>query len=321
MVNGSGHSTVLITGGAGFIGANLCRRLVASEWCSRVLVLDDLSSGTAANLAGLEVELVEASLLDEVVVTKVVAQADAVVHLGARGSVPRSIADPLTTFRINVTGTLNVLEAARHTGLPQVIFASSSSVYGANPVLPKSEDLAPRPMSPYAASKLSAESTVLAYGASYDLNVVPFRFFNVFGPLQPANHVYAAVIPRFVAAALKHEALTIFGDGLQSRDFTYVSTVVDVIERALITDLSTAEPLNLAFGNNITLLEVVAMLEKELGRPLRVNHEEPRLSDVRHSQADNTRLCRYFPDLAPVDLAQGLACTVAWMRDQVPTPP
>lgn len=306
--------TVLVTGGAGFIGANLCRHLVTAPWCGRVTVLDDLSTGNAAALSGCDVELVEATVLDAGTVTKLVAEADAVVHLAARGSVPRSIADPTAAFQINVNGTVNVLEAARLTSRPQVIFAGSSSVYGANPVLPKSESLAPMPLSPYAASKLAAEAMMTAYGASYGLAVVPFRFFNVFGPLQPAQHDYAAVIPRFVAAALRREPLVVYGDGQQSRDFTYVGTVVDVIERTIVSDMACEQPVNLAFGNNITLLTLASMLEGELGYPVRLRHEPARVSDVRHSQADNTRLRHLFPDATPVPLTEGLTRTVAWMR-------
>lgn len=308
---------VLVTGGAGFIGANLCRRLAETEPYHTVRVLDDLSAGNPANLDDLPVELVEGSVLDHALVTKLVSESDAVVHLAARGSVPRSLLDPVGTFETNVSGTVNILEAARRATPPHVIFSGSSSVYGANPTLPKHEDLAPRPMSPYAASKLAAEAFVLAYGACYQLPVLAFRFFNVFGPLQAADHTYAAVIPRFVAAALRNEPLTIFGDGMHSRDFTFVGTVTEVLTQALAAGTSLHEPVNLAFGTRVTLLEVVQLLSGILQRPLTVSHTPERPADVRHSQADNSRLQQAFPHVKPTPLADGLRQTVAWMASEL----
>jgi UDP-glucose 4-epimerase len=308
---------VLVTGGAGFIGSNLCAQLLAGAFATHVTVLDDLSTGRAANLRGLDVEFIEGSLLDAVLVAKVVRDADAVVHLGARGSVPRSVADPVTSFHANVTGTLNVLEAARRSDCRQLIFSSSSSVYGANPELPKVESMATRPISPYAASKLAAESMVLAYGATYDVDVLAFRFFNVYGPGQPADHDYAAVIPKFVAAALRDEPLVVHGDGRQTRDFTYVGTVVETLERALVDRLCCLEPVNLAFGTQVSLLDVVRLVAERVERPVRVEHVAPRTADVRHSRADDTRLRRYFPDIEPVPLEVGLDHTLAWMTSQL----
>ena len=195
---------VVVTGGAGFIGANLCRELCAHPDVGRVIALDDLSTGLRSNLADLDgAELVEGSILDARLLDDVLADADAVVHLAARPSVPRSLADPMASHLANATGTMEVLEAARRGGGPHVVVASSSSVYGANPALPKREDMATMPVSPYAASKLAAESATLAYGRSFGLPVLAYRFFNVFGPLQAADHAYAAVVPTFVAAALR----------------------------------------------------------------------------------------------------------------------
>ena len=193
---------VVVTGGAGFIGANLCRTLHDAPAVREVIALDDLSTGRRENLAGAETELVVGLDPRPPLLAKVFDGADAVVHLAARPSVPRSLADPVATHEANATGTVNVLEAARATGRPQVVVASSSSVYGANPQLPKREDMATMPASPYAASKLAEEAYTLAYGRSFGLPVLAFRFFNVFGPLQAADHAYAAVVPTFIARAL-----------------------------------------------------------------------------------------------------------------------
>lgn len=302
---------VLVTGGAGFIGAHLCRRLVGAG--ADVRVVDDLSTGSTGNLAGLAVDLREGSILDQGLVTTAADGADAVVHLAARASVPRSIAEPVACHEVNATGTLRVLEAARALGLP-VVVASSSSVYGANPTLPKHEDLAPRPLSPYAASKLAAESLALAYGHSYGLAVLAFRFFNVYGPLQAADHPYAAVVPRFVAAAVAGRPLEVHGDGRQSRDFTYVGSVVEVLADALDRGVSAPEPVNLAFGTRTDLLTVIERLEAIVGRRLDVVHTEPRPGDVRDSQADTGRLRTRFPAVEPVGLEEGLRSTVDWHR-------
>jgi len=308
---------VLITGGAGFIGANLCRHL--SSRGHEVVALDDLSTGDRRNLEGVAAELVEGTILSPDDLDRAAAGADAVVHLAARPSVPRSIADPMASHRVNTTGTAEVLEAARRVGdavgrTPQVVVASSSSVYGANPVLPKHEDLAPRPVSPYAATKLATESYALAWAASFGLDVLAVRFFNVFGPLQAAGHAYAAVVPAFVDAALAGRPLPVHGDGTQSRDFTYVGTVCAVLADAVERRVADAGPVNLAFGTRVTLLEVIARLEEILGRELARDHLPTRAGDVAHSQADTARLRSLCPDVHAVPLEQGLRETVAWFR-------
>jgi UDP-glucose 4-epimerase len=303
-----------ITGGAGFIGANLARHLVARG--HEVVVLDDLSTGTRANLDGVDVRLVERSILDAAALDDALEGAGSVVHLGARPSVPRSIADPVASHRVNDVGTIEVLEAVRRRGqaAPHLVVASSSSVYGANPTLPKHEDLAPRPVSPYAASKLATESYALAWGASFGLEVLAVRFFNVFGPLQAAGHAYAAVIPAFVDAALAGRPLPVHGDGTQTRDFTYVGSVCDVLADAVERRVASSGPVNLAFGSRVTLLEVIEALEAELGRPLERDHQPTRPGDVPHTQADTTRLRALFPDVEPVPFADGLRATVDWFR-------
>lgn len=304
---------VLVTGGAGFIGANLCRALLAVPALDEVRVLDDFSTGAASNLADLDVRVHTGSILDDLMLADAVDGCSHIVHLAAIPSVPRSIAAPLASHDANATGTLRVLEAARRHDVQHVIVASSSSVYGANPALPKTEDLACRPLSPYAVSKLAAEQYAMAYATCYRLPVLPLRFFNVFGPLQAAGHAYAAVVPAFVDAALARRPLRIFGDGTQSRDFTFVDSVTAVISDAIARDV-TSEPLNLAFGTRTTLLELVAIIERVLGRSLEVMFDPPRSGDVQHSQADASRLRAAFPGVAPVPLEAGIASTVDWFR-------
>ncbi|MFZ9018486.1 MAG: NAD-dependent epimerase/dehydratase family protein, partial [Ilumatobacteraceae bacterium] len=206
-------------------------------------------------------------------------------------------------------------EAARAAGNAQVIVASSSSVYGANPELPKHEGLVPQPMSPYAASKLATEQYTLAWGHSYGLPVLPFRFFNVFGPRQAPGHAYAAVVPAFLHAALRVEPVTVHGDGTQSRDFTYVGTVARTIADAVQRRVTSDGPVNLAFGSRVTLLELLDRMEVLLGLSLSRSHTANRPGDVPHSQADSTRLLGLFPDVVPVQLDEGLSATAAWMRE------
>ncbi len=308
---------VVVTGGAGFIGGNLCRALGAAPEVREVVVLDDLSTGHRSNVCDLPgVEVFEGSILDPAVLDTVLTGADAVVHLAARPSVPRSLADPMASHLTNATGTMEVLEAARRNGSPQVVVASSSSVYGANPALPKREDMVAMPVSPYAASKLASESAALAYGHSFGLPVLAFRFFNVFGPLQDADHAYAAVVPTFIASALRGEPLPVHGDGKQTRDFTYVGSVTAVLTAAVVDRVSDPAPVNLAFGTRVSLLELIEVLESVLGRPLERRHSEPRPGDVRDSQADQTRLRGLFPRIEPLALAEGLAATVEWFREK-----
>jgi UDP-glucose 4-epimerase len=207
-----------------------------------------------------------------------------------------------------------VLEAARRAGGVHVIVASSSSVYGSNPTLPKVEDLVPMPMSPYAASKLATESYALAHAASFGMDVLAFRFFNVFGPLQPAGHAYAAVVPAFVDAALGGRPLPVQGDGGQTRDFTYVATVAGILTDAVERRVTHERPVNLAFGSRVSLLELIELLGGILGTELTVELGPARTGDVRDSQADHARLRSLFPDVVPVDLETGLRETIAWFR-------
>jgi len=308
---------VLVTGGAGFIGANLVRALSDGP-DNDIVVLDDLSFGFRSNLDGLNVTFIEGSILDEDLLATAMEGVSSVVHLAARSSVPRSIAHPMAAHEDNTTGTVRVLEAARAQGDVQVIVASSSSVYGANDTLPKHEGLAARPVSPYAASKLATEAYTLAWGHSYDMPVLALRFFNVFGPLQPPLHTYAAVIPAFLSAAMQGQPLPVHGDGTQCRDFTYVDTVVSVIVDAVHRRVSHLEPLNLAFGQKITLLEVISELEVVLDRKLPVDFQPSRVGDVARSQADSSALKRLFPDITPSDFADGLRATADWFESTRP---
>ncbi|MGC4767572.1 NAD-dependent epimerase/dehydratase family protein [Micromonospora sp. DT44] len=308
---------ILITGGAGFIGSNLARAAMVEPTIGGVTVLDDLSVGLRTNLDGLDVELIEGSILDPAALDAAMTGRDAVVHLAALPSVPRSLSDPLASHHANATGTLMVLEAARRHGVAHVVVASSSSVYGMNPALPKTELTWTRPMSPYAASKLATEAYALAHQASFGLPTVAFRFFNVFGPGQRHDHAYAAVIPRFVHAALRDEPAVVHGDGTQSRDFTYVVTVCDVILDAVRRRVPHPHPVNLAFGARASLLQVLDELEWLCGRPIVREYAPPRTGDVAHSLADNAALRHLFPNVAPVARAEGLRATVEWMAGRL----
>lgn len=304
---------MLVTGGAGFIGSNLCIRATQAPRVTRVVALDDLSTGSAENLQSAPAtELQVGSILDGDLVDKLVQDSDVVIHLAAVPSVPRSVDDPVTSFNVNVTGTHQILEACRRHQRPLVL-ASSSSVYGHNPTLPKVETLEPLPASPYAAHKLSGEVMALAYLRTYRLPVLALRFFNVYGPNQAPEHAYAAVVPTFLARALRGEPVTVYGDGEQSRDFTFIDSVVDVLLEASLNCVSHDGPVNLAFGTRTTLNELLRLLEGVLERPIQANYEAARQSDVRHSQANHDRLSALFPTIEPRPLQVGLARTAEWM--------
>jgi UDP-glucose 4-epimerase len=304
---------IVVTGGAGFIGANLCAELARQPFVERLTVLDDLSTGDERNLSGVDVDLVRSSILDQAVVRRVVRQADAVVHLAARPSVPRSVADPMTSHHVNATGTMHVLEACREHGA-YLVAASSSSVYGEAATLPKHEELPTRPRSPYAASKLATEAYVLAYGATYQLPVLAFRFFNVYGQLQPAGHAYAAVVPTFIDAALRGLPLPVYGDGRQTRDFTYVGSVVEVLADAVHRRVCSDGPVNLAFGSRTSILDLVRELGSLLNRTLDIDWRPARPGDIRDSQAADGLLRSLFGDLSPVPLTIGLARALGWFQ-------
>ena len=307
-------SRILITGGAGFIGANLARRLIA-DGCE-VIVVDDLSTGRLSNLNALDVEFVEGSILDRDLLRRAGRRVTAIVHLAAIPSVPRSVADPRPSHEVNATGTLNVLELARDL-MAHVSVASSSSVYGANQELPKAESMVPRPRSPYAVSKLTAESYSIAWQMTYGLPTIAFRFFNVYGPLQAAGHAYAAVIPAFMDAALKRMPLQVHGDGTQTRDFTFVDSVTEILALAAHGRTRSDTPVNLAFGSRRSLLQVIEEMEEILSLGLAVEFTEARVGDVRDSQADTSRLLSLFPHARETPFSEGLGRTMAWARNHM----
>lgn len=305
--------TTLITGGAGFIGSNLARRLTARG--EDVVILDDLSTGRRDNVTGLDVTLVEGSITDVDAVFDAISGCDAVVHLAARGSVPRSFADPVATHLVNATGTLNVLEAARASDA-YVIFSSSSSVYGQNPELPKLETSWTRPLSPYGASKLAAEGYVVAYGASFGMTTLALRFFNVFGPGQLPNHDYAAVIPKWIYQIQQDRSIEIHGDGLQTRDFTYIDTVTSTLADALERRVGSASPINLALGQRRSLMDVLRAIETVLDKTATIHHTQPRTGDVRDSQNDPRLLQEVFPTMELVDFDDSLRRTASWLEHE-----
>ncbi|MGW4948421.1 NAD-dependent epimerase/dehydratase family protein [Actinoplanes sp. NPDC004185] len=304
---------ILVTGGAGFIGANLCSELLARPDVEGVTVLDNFCTGDISNIASLAVEVVKDTILSRDTVAELVSHSDAVVHLAAQPSVPLSVTDPLSSHDVNVNGTIGILEACREFH-KQFVFASSSAVYGNTQKLPSNEDDAALPVSPYAANKLAAESYALAYASTYKFPVVSFRFFNVYGPFQSPDHPYAAVIPSFIDAALHDRPLVIYGDGTQSRDFTYVGSLVKVLADAALNGVSSPAPVNLAFGTRTTVLTVAKAIESIIGRPIDLQFAPVRPGDVRDSQADNSRLRMLMPEARDSSLDRGLRATIDWFR-------
>jgi UDP-N-acetylglucosamine/UDP-N-acetyl-alpha-D-glucosaminouronate 4-epimerase len=307
---------VLVTGGAGFIGSSLVRAMAADGHSVRVL--DDLSTGRAANLDGVagDVELLEGDVRDQAAVAKAVGGAEVVHHLAALPSVARSVADPRTSHEVNVDGTLNLLLAAAEAGVRRLVFASSSSVYGDTPVLPKHEDMPVSPRSPYAASKLAAEAYCRAFAQVSPLQTVCLRFFNVFGPRQDPASQYAAVVPRFVTRMLAGQPAQVTGDGRQTRDFTFVDNAVQACRLAAAAGPEAAgEAMNVGCGDRISVLDLVELVNDLLARRVEPEFVPARPGDVRDSQAavaKAERLIGYRP-LVPV--RDGVAATVRWFAD------
>ncbi|HET6861265.1 MAG TPA: NAD-dependent epimerase/dehydratase family protein [Streptomyces sp.] len=310
---------VLVTGGAGFIGTHVCARLAGERAVSEVVAYDDLSTGDRDGLDGVAgVRFVHGTVLDSAALREAMAGAWSVVHLAARASVQASLADPWAVHDINATGTVRVLETARLLGVPHVVVASSSAVYGAAAAPVLGEALPTDPLSPYAAGKVAAEAYTTAYARSFGLAVLPLRFFNVFGARQAPTGGYAAVIPAFISAALAGRPLTVYGDGGQSRDFVHVDHVARILGTAVLEHVVSDRPVNLASGRSTSLLELVALLQELLGHRLTVAHEPARPGEVRHSCADTARLRELFGDVQEDDIRAGLKQTLDWYRANSP---
>ena len=303
----------LVTGGAGFIGSHLCEELVRRG--ERVRVVDSLITGKRANLAHLPaVEFIEGDLADIGVAHRAAAGADYVLHQAAIPSVPRSVSDPVTSNRANIDATLNILVAARDAGVKRLVYAGSSSAYGDQPTLPKREDMPTRPLSPYALQKLVGEQYLSLFTKLYGLDTVTTRYFNVFGPRQDPSSPYSGVISLFISALVDARQPIIYGDGEQTRDFTYVANVVDGVLRACHAPGLAGGMMNVATGGRISLNELLKTLCELLGVQTQAIYREPRAGDVRDSQADVSRAKAVTGYEPSVDLREGLERTLEWFR-------
>jgi UDP-glucose 4-epimerase len=303
-------STIAVTGGAGFVGSNLVRTLLSENF--KVIVIDDFSTGLRSNVQNLGCEVREASVINEQEIQNALSGSDYIFHLAARGSVPRSIMNPRATHEVNTTGTMNVLEYAREKKIP-LSFSSSSSVYGTNGQLPKNEKMWTGPMTPYAASKLSGEALVQSYALSYGFPAITYRFFNIFGPWQRPDHDYAAVIPKWIWKIINHGKIEVYGDGEQSRDFTYIDDVVRVLISGMKNKINHPEPLNLAFGERITLNQVLQIMSERQSN-IEVNFLPERSGDVRNSQNDPKELQKVFPEIKPKEFRTALFEVWDWLE-------
>jgi nucleoside-diphosphate-sugar epimerase len=302
----------LVTGGGGFIGAHLVERLLCVG--HEVRVLDNFATGRRENLLDVldDVNLVEGDMQSYERVHTAVRGCDVVFHKGALPSVPRSVQDPLTSNAINVTGTLNVLLAARDEGVQRVVFASSSSIYGANPALPKREDLTPFPISPYAVAKLAGEGYSRSFYEVFGLETVALRYFNVFGPRQDPLSQYAAVIPTFITRLLAGDQPVVYGDGEQSRDFTYVENVVEGNLLAMSAEGVAGKVFNVAAGERLSLNRLLELLRALVGREIDARYEASRPGEVLHSQADISLAYHELRYRPLVSVEEGLRRTLAW---------
>jgi len=310
----------LVTGGAGFIGSHLVERLLADG--ARVRVLDNFSTGSRANLGFAprfrrHLEVLRGDIRNLSVLLRAARGARVIFHQAAMRSVPRSVKDPLGANANNVDGTLNVLEAARRCRVPRVVYASSSSVYGDRPDLPKREDQSPAPVSPYAASKAAGEQYAAIWTRLYGVETVGLRYFNVFGPRQDPKSEYAAVIPRFILWGLSRRPLEIHGDGTQSRDFTYIDNVVEANILAAKAPAVPGEVFNVGCGRRVSLLEIVAKLEAIVGRRLERRHTPSRAGDVPHTLADVSKAKRLLGYAPLVDFDEGFRRTVEHFRSSL----
>jgi nucleoside-diphosphate-sugar epimerase len=305
----------LVTGGAGFIGSHIAEALVQRG--DQVSVLDDLSSGDRNNLAAIagDITFIEGDIRDTTVVSHAVAGIDFILHQAALRSVPKSMEYPAAYNDVNVTGTLNVLLAARDAGVQRVVTASSSSVYGDAERLPQQESDATRPISPYATTKLIGEYYCQLFTKAYGLGAVSMRYFNVFGPRQSLESEYAVVVPKFIMSLLQDEAPPVHGDGLQSRDFTYIDNVVQANLLACESPQAAGEVFNVACGQSYTLLDLVRELQEITGKDIPPTHEGARQGDVRHTQADVSHAKELLGYVPQVDFTEGLRRTAAWFAE------
>jgi len=318
----------LVTGGAGFIGSHIVEALLREGHSVRVF--DNFSTGTQANIhfvrqaliaEGVDcsqtLDIFEGDIRSYHLVQDAVAGIDYVIHQAALPSVPRSVRDPLTSNDVNVSGTLNVLYAAKEAGVTRLVNASSSSVYGNAPTLPKVESMQPQPRSPYAVSKLSAEKYCQVFFEMYDLETVSLRYFNVFGPRQDPNSHYSAVIPRFIRSALKGDPLTVHGDGLQSRDFTYVANVVQANLLACTAPGAGGAVVNASCGGRYTLLDVISAIQNLSDTQVQVVHFPSRVGDVKDSQADIAAAERFLGYKPVIGFEEGFKRTFAWYQTEL----
>jgi nucleoside-diphosphate-sugar epimerase len=304
----------LVTGGAGFIGSNTVDELVRRG--HSVVVLDDLSSGKEDNLAEVrnKITFIKGSISDIEIIRRAIFEADYVIHLAARTSVPFSMKDPIETNRVNIDGTLNVLVAARDAKVKRIVFAASSSAYGETPTLPKVESMEPQPISPYGVTKFVGELYLQTFGRCYGLENVCLRYFNIFGPRQDPTSQYSGVMAKFCSAFLEETEPVIYGDGTQSRDFTYVDNAVQANLLACEAPAASGRVFNIGTGDRINLNQVVEALGRISGKPLKARHDPPRDGDIRDSQADITRARAVLGYEPTVALEEGLQRTFEWYR-------
>jgi len=307
----------LVTGGAGFIGSNICRKLV-SQGCF-VRVLDNLLTGKEGNLADVieEIEFIEADMGDPEVAQSAMKDIDVVLHQGALPSVPRSVDDPAATHKHCVDATFTLLLAARDTGVKRFVYAASSSAYGDTPTSPKVETMPPSPLSPYAVGKLVGEYYCSVFSRVFGLKTISLRYFNVFGPYQDPMSQYAAAIPAFVTAILKGEPPTIYGDGEQSRDFTYIDNVVEANLLAARARQTKGEVINIACGQAVTVNEIIDMINELLGKNVKPTYAAPRPGDVKHSLADITLARKLIGFTPTVQFKEGLEKAIDWYRENL----
>jgi nucleoside-diphosphate-sugar epimerase len=305
----------VVTGGGGFIGSHIVENLVRQR-NAVVKVIDDFSTGKRENVEAFknDVEIIEADIADTKNLAQFLKGADYVIHQAAIPSVPKSILDPLKSHNANVNGTLNLLLACRDAGVKRVVYASSSSLYGDSPTLPKSEGMMPNPLSPYGAQKLFAEMYCQVFTKAYGLETVSLRYFNVFGPRQDSTSQYSGVLALFIPAVLQGRRPTIYGDGLQSRDFTYVQNVVEANLIACKVPGVGGQVFNVACGDRITVNSMLHQINKIVGVDISPVYAEPRSGDIKHSQADITRAREHLGYEPKVSFEEGLRATVEWYR-------